>query len=433
MTPIHVLELRSVFGTGGGPEKTILAGAALSDPREFKITVCYLRAVNDDRCDIRHRAEELGLHYTELLERSPVDSSIWPQLRHIVRRNGIQIVHAHDYKTDLLAVLLSRAEGTKAMATAHGWTGHSPRERYLYYPADKRLLRRCDRVVAVSEEIRSKLIRHGSRPERVVTVLNGIDHRRFKRNAAARDAARASLGLNEREMAIGAVGRLEPQKRFDLLIRAFAEARRALPNVRLLIAGDGSLRDELSTLIRSLGLDGICRLLGHTPDVIGLHHALDLLAQSSDYEGTPNAVLEAMALETPVVATDAGGTAQLLTDGVHGRIVPIGDVPSLRDAIVAALLRLEESRARAVSARLRIVDELSFDARNAKIETIYRELASRGGVTRQQAPELEAVMRRTSPWPHNGGAHSAPATSGAGRRGPRERGAGVRGGAPVKQ
>jgi len=386
--PIRVLELRSVLGPGGGPEKTILSGAALSDPRMFEITVCYLRAADDDRCDIRRRAEELDLRYIELLERSSVDPAIWPQLQRVVRRHGIQIVHAHDYKTDLLAVLLARREGTIAMATAHGWTGHSPRERYLYYPADKRLLRRCDRVVAVSGEIRSELIRYGCRPNRVVTVLNGIDDQRFKRNPAARRAARAALGLKEVDLAIGAVGRLEPQKRFDLLIRTFAEARRTLPSLRLFIAGDGSLRQELAALIRTLDLDGVCRLLGHTPDVIGLHHALDLLAQSSDYEGTPNAVLEAMALETPVVATAAGGTAELVTDGVHGRVVRIGDLAALTDAVVGALTRRAESQARARAARLRIVTELSFGARHAKIEALYRELVSGGTVVQRPAAEL---------------------------------------------
>jgi glycosyltransferase involved in cell wall biosynthesis len=376
MMPIRVLELRSVCGTGGGPEKTILSGAALSDPREFEITICYLRAADDDRSDIRQRAEALHLDYIELLERSSVDPAIWPQLQRLVRRRRIDIVHAHDYKTDLLAVLLARTGRTIAMATAHGWTGHSPRERHFYYPADKRLLRRCDSVVAVSEAIRAELIGHGCRPDRVVTVLNGIDERQFKRNPAARGAARAALHLGESDGAIGAVGRLEPQKRFDLLIQAFAQARHAMPSLRLFIAGDGSLRDELAALIRRLNLDGACRLLGHTPDVIRLHHALDLLAQSSDYEGTPNAVLEAMALETPVVATAAGGTAELIADGVHGRIVPTGDLPALRDAIVGAFIRREEAQTRAMAARLRVVGELSFAARNARIEAIYRELAS---------------------------------------------------------
>ena len=224
-----------------------------------------------------------------------------------------------------------------------------------------------------------------------MTVLNGIDERRFTRNPAARGPARAALGLGESDLAIGAVGRLERQKRFDLLIQAFAEARHAIPSLRLLIAGDGSLRNDLAALIRKLGLDGSCKLLGHTPDVIALHHGLDLLVQSSDYEGTPNAVLEAMALETPVVATAAGGTAELMSDGVHGTVVPIADVPALRDAIVAALLRREETQARAVAARLRIVGELSFGARNARLEEIYRELASDNPSVRPRVAELNCA------------------------------------------
>jgi glycogen synthase len=98
----------------------------------------------------------LGLDYTEVLERHSFDPRVLPALRHLVRSRGIDIVHAHDYKTDLLAALLAKTEGVVALATAHGWTGHSARERHLYYPADKYLLARWfTRVVAVSEDIRS--------------------------------------------------------------------------------------------------------------------------------------------------------------------------------------------------------------------------------------------------------------------------------------
>jgi glycosyltransferase involved in cell wall biosynthesis len=418
MNPIRVLELRSVLGTGGGPEKTILSGAALSDPAAFAVTVCYVRADADDRFDMRRRAEALGLDYVELRERSSIDPAIWRALCRLVAERRIEIVHAHDYKTDLLAVLLAGACGVIAMATAHGWTGHSARERLLYYPADKRLLRRCARVVAVSGEIRSALIGHGADPDRVVTILNGIDHRRFKRNPAARAAARATFGLREGDLAIGAVGRLEPQKRFDLLIDAVAAMRTSLPHARLLIAGDGSLATQLAAHIRTRGMGDACRLLGHTTDVIGLHHALDLLAQSSDYEGTPNAVLEAMALETPVVATAAGGTAELVIDGVHGRIVPVGDGRALRDAMLDALTRRDDAAARAAAARLRVAGELSFDVRNAKIEAIYRDLVRRNGTEQDGEPAQTARMRPTNSWAHAGGAHPASATNAAGHRDP---------------
>ena len=206
------------------------------------------------------------------------------------------------------------------MATAHGWTGHSPRERYLYYPADKRVLRRCDRVVAVSEEIRSELIRHGCLPDRVVTVLNGIDERRFTRNPAARGPARAALGLGESDLAIGAVGRLERQKRFDLVDPGFrgSATRNSEPapvDCRRRLAPQRPSGAHPQARSRR-----VVQIARHTPDVIALHHGLDLLVQSSDYEGTPNAVLEAMALETPVVATAAGGTAELMATASMERL-----------------------------------------------------------------------------------------------------------------
>src|SRR5262249_62183247 len=141
---------------------------------------------------------------------------------------------------------------------------------------------------------------------------------------AARGAGAAALGPGQEDSATGSVGRPEPQKRFDLLIKAVADIRVKHPRVRLVIAGDGSLRATLAAHVQRTLPDNAC-LLGHRSDITELHHAFDLFVQSSDYEGTPNAVLEAMALETPVIATDAGGTAELIADGVHGRVVPSGD------------------------------------------------------------------------------------------------------------
>ena len=124
----------------------------------------------------------------------------------------------------------------------------------------------------------------------------------------------------------------------------------------------------------SLGLDQSVILTGHLTDVIGLHHALDLYVQSSDYEGTPNSVLEAMAMETPIVATEAGGTAELVHDGVHGRIIPIGDVDRLIYGIEAALADSVNTRAMADRARERVQGDLSFEARVRRVEGIYGEV-----------------------------------------------------------
>ncbi|HYL81896.1 MAG TPA: glycosyltransferase [Candidatus Acidoferrum sp.] len=371
--PIGVLELRSVRGTGGGPEKTILLGAARSNPAHVRVTVCYIRDDRDAVFALSHRAASLGIDYVELVERHSFDPHIWPQLQRLLRERRIDIVHSHDYKTDLLAYLLARRVKIHPLATAHGWTGSSSRERRIYYPMDKRLLARFPRVIAVSGEIRRELIAHGAEAWRVTTLLNGIDPDAFRRDRAKVQEVRARLSISPQHLVIGAVGRLEPQKRFDLLLRAFAPLRASRPDLLLLIVGDGSLRSALTAQARDLRLGDAVRFLGHREDIASLHQAFDLFVQSSDYEGTPNAVLEAMALETPVVATAAGGTAELAENGVHASIVPCGDPGLLSDAMAHLLSNPDAAKLRACAARRRIEDQLSFQARTRALECIYLE------------------------------------------------------------
>src|SRR5437868_14724069 len=101
--PVRILELRSVRGTGGGPEKTILLSAARSNPERFAVTACYLRDRRDPNFGVDVLAKKLGVNYVEVGERHSFDFRIWPALRRLARERAIDIVHSHDYKTDLLA------------------------------------------------------------------------------------------------------------------------------------------------------------------------------------------------------------------------------------------------------------------------------------------------------------------------------------------
>lgn len=373
--PIRVLELRSVRGAGGGPEKTILLGAARSDPRDVRVTVCYIRDARDAEFRIDKRARALGVDYVEVTERHSFDPAIWPQLRRIVHERQIDIVHAHEHKTDLLALLLARTQHVVPLATAHGWSGTSFKEG-LYYYFDRRLLPRYPMVIAVSEPIRQTILKRGAAPGRVRRIPNGIDHRDFRRDPSVRARVRGALGIADDAVVIGGVGRLEPVKRFDVMLDALAR----LPHRPLvLLVGEGTARDQLAARATSLGIADRLHLTGHREDARDLHQAFDVFVQSSDSEGVPNAVLEAMALETPVVATDVGGTREVIANEVDGLLTPRRDPDALATAISRTLADRSATARRVAAARARIECELSFDARTKAVEAIYEALVAGRG------------------------------------------------------
>jgi glycosyltransferase involved in cell wall biosynthesis len=384
---VSILELRSVRGIGGGPEKTILLGAEQRDRSRFAVTVCYLRDRRDTVFAIGERAARMDVDYVEVPERHSFDLRSWRDLAALVRDRRIDIVHAHDYKTDLLALFLARRRSVLAMATAHGWAGESFRERFLYYPCDKRILAKFRRVIAVSTDIKRTLLRHGAPPDRTIVVLNAIDPAVFRRVDSKRDLVRRQLGFSPNDVVVGAVGRLEREKRFDCLMEAIAPLFARNTRLRLAIVGDGSLREELAAVAKRLDLGDRCHFLGHRSDVIDLHHAFDLFVQSSEREGTPNAVLEAMAMETPLIATDVGGTRELAAADIHGILVPKHDVVAMRTAIERVLADPADARRRASAARQRVESELSFEARTRRLEGIYEDLVrERDGIVASRAP-----------------------------------------------
>ena len=371
--PIRILELRSALAAGGGPEKTILLGAAHSDPSRFSVTVCYLRDNRDSLFAVDDQAHALNVDYLEIRERHSFDPTIWSSLLELVRTKHIDIVHAHDYKTDFLALALAWRTGITPVATAHGWSGASWRER-IYYAVDKRLLARFPAVIAVSEPIRQSLVARGAAADRVYRISNGIDPDVFRRIPGLREQVRRTLGVGENDLILGAVGRLEPEKRFELLLQLAPRIRR---NVHVVLVGDGRCRSMLESVARSSGIIDRTIFTGLRRDVRDLLQAFDVYVQTSDTEGIPNAVLEAMATEVPVVATDVGGTRELVTDCEHGLLVPAGDVDGLAEAVMRTIEDRDATRTRVKAARRRVEQELSFRARMARVEAVYVSVLNR--------------------------------------------------------
>jgi len=375
---LNGMVMRSVQGTGGGAEKIILRTGSLIDSAQCQLKIYSIRHAYDADYDFNECCRSRELCHCEILQTSRFNNHVYRQLLDEVEASPPDFIHAHDYKSVYFARKIGMRYGIPTIATLHGWTGHSRKERYLYYPMERRLLRSFDRVLAVSSQIRDTYLRSGGDPEKVHVILNGIDPDEFTQNSSLRDKAREQLNLNvhEDDLLLIGLGRLERQKRFDISLEAARRLRKAGQPCRLVIAGEGSQKSRLLHQITTQGLENYCHLIGHCEDVRSLYHAADILVQSSDYEGTPTVVVEAMAMQVPVVATDAGGTAELIDDSVHGRIVPCRDPQSLADAIMQTWNHRDTTAQYVFAARQRAENELSFASRTEQLLTHYKEIAS---------------------------------------------------------
>lgn len=256
---------------------------------------------------------------------------------------------------------------------------------------------RTDQVVALREEVRAQLgalggdgdlaslrevlaselamlreqLRASDAPS--TPAANGLD-------VAALDAAYdpSQVSALRRELVpdggplIGAAGRLEPEKGFDVLIQAMPRVLAQRPDARLVIAGEGSRRHELEALVTRLGLTERVRLLGARPDLFTMMHAFDVFALSSRAEPFGLVMLEAMAARKPVVATSAGGAPEIVLPDETGTLVPPEDAAGLADGLLAMLADPERARCYGEAGRQRVEAMFSLDQMLGATESLYR-------------------------------------------------------------
>ena len=337
---------------------------------------------------LRDAATRAGVRFVPLRHvRRPIrpwrDVAGLVELSRLLRRERPQILHASSSKAGVLgrlAAALSRVP--IRIFTVHGWAFAA------YEGLPSRLYRLTDRLMAplttvticVSERERAAGLEAGTcRADRTVVIHNAVDVAAAPRSSHDRATPR-----------LIAVGRLKAPKDFLTLIRALA----ALPagSFEAVIVGDGPDRDAVEAEIRKLGLEGSVRLTGERGDVPALLSGSDVFVLSSRSEGLPVSVLEAMAAELPIVASNVGGLAELVVDGESGILVPPGDPESLAGALRRLIEDPELRRGLGAAARARA--EASFDLasfQRAHVELYDRQLALAGAVAE---PPIEPAERR---------------------------------------
>ncbi len=259
----------------------------------------------------------------------------------------------------------------RRVATCHGWITTSAKLA-AYETLDKICLRRFDRIAAVSAPIRDSLVRWGNGVDRVTLVDNGVDVP--TPNADARERVRAALGLTSGQHLVLVVGRLDRGKGVADVVHAVGRLLEAGHDIVLAVAGEGEEGKRLIQLAESLGIGGRVHLLGYRSDVGDLLVATDVFVIASYSEGLPIALIEAMALARPVVATRVGEIANALEGERGGLLLDPGDIDALCAAIESVVTHPDGAQQRVTAALRRYGARYSRAAMAQRYLELYATL-----------------------------------------------------------
>lgn len=330
-TSLQIMHLRSSPRIGS-PERLILEQLRLLPEDEFSTCVASFVQGSDGHALLQACAR-LGRPAMAILAKSRFDPAPMLTLRRVFPLHRPAILCTHDYKADILGRLATLGTRIRTVAVFHGWTSESLRMK-AYQMLDVAALKRMDRIAAVSGAARERLIRAGIPATRVTVILNGIDADIFAATAEVDpQQVRAALGLPSSARILASIGRLSREKGHGFLLEAFAAIAPDMPDVYLVLVGDGPERERLKKLAMARHISHRVVFAGFQEDVASILRAVEFLVIPSLTEGLPVVVLEAFACGRPVVATAVGGVPEVVRDGETGLLVPSGDLAGLSRAI----------------------------------------------------------------------------------------------------
>jgi glycosyltransferase involved in cell wall biosynthesis len=340
--PLRILRIITRLNIGGPATHVTVADAGLR-ARGWD-TLLAFGSVEPDEAEIDVSSLEVPLVRIPSLVR-PVrpaaDLRAAAAIARLIRRHRPDVIHTHLSKAGVLgrgvAMVTSRAV---RVHTFHGTIFadyFGARTSSSIIRAERFLGARTHAVVALSERQRQELLDHRIANERAIHVVPlGLPLERFEpaRSAEARVAARQRLGVPERSFAIVAVGRMVEIKRLDRLVDAMAIVAGSIEHAHLYLVGDGAVRDGVQRHVTAAGLQARVTFVGWSSATPDWYAAADVVALSSEREGTPLALIEGAASGRPVVATDVGGVADVVIDGETGYVVPAHDTAAFAERLI---------------------------------------------------------------------------------------------------
>ena len=372
--PMRVCHFMSADLWAGAEVQLLTTASYLVDRPDIHLTVVLL---NEGRLAFELRA--LGIEVAIVDESRHSSAAIVAFLARFLRRHDIQILHTHRYKDTVLGTVAAKVAGVpRVVRTVHGRTeplSGWERVRFQAYRAVERVaLRSCaDRLIAVSDDLARALEADGHRRSAVVPIHNGVDVTRAR---ACRDRreVRRQLGIPADAIVFGTLGRLSPVKDHHTLLCAAQRVIREQRKARFLIVGDGPLRDDLVIAASQLGVSRTCVFAGARDDIYDVLGAMDVFVLSSLHEGMPMALLEAMAIGKPVVATAVGGVPEVVTHRENGLLVRPRDDRALAEACLEIPGTPALAARLGTAARQTVAEHFSSEAGGKALVDVYHSL-----------------------------------------------------------
>ena len=370
----------------GGPERQMCELAKALTPDD---ETAFLSFAEGGRCQpFLRQVRKQGFEAIALKADTPYFRAAVAELTAELNRLETDVLCCHGYKANLLGRVAARRRGIPVIAVSRGWTGECLKVK-VYETLDRIHLRCMDHVVCVSEAQAKKVRRTGVAADRLSVIHNAVDLERF----TSPDARyRQKLERNFRHIKpiiVGAIGRLSPEKGFDIFLNAAALVREKDPNIGFVLYGAGPCKDKLAAQIKALALSSSFVLGGFRADLDRFLPFFDLLVLPSYTEGLPNVVLEAFAAGVPVVATAVGGTPELITDAANGYLVAPGNAEMLAEKILQAVASPEHAHELGRQGREVVEQQFAFAEQAARYRQLFAQLVS----TRTSSHENEAAQQ----------------------------------------
>jgi glycosyltransferase involved in cell wall biosynthesis len=365
---VKILHINTERTWRGGEQQTLNLLVGLNDRRITSGLVCQAGS------PMQARAAEAGVTVFPITMRGEIDLVAGFQIRKLIRKYKYNIIHSHTSHAHLLAYLASIGSGATRLVTRRVDFSIF-RHSFLKLSGIKYRFM-ADYYIAISHKIKAVLVNDGISDQHIFVAHSGIDPQRFMQ--ATGDHLLSEFDIKANQKVVINVAHLAGHKGQIYLVRAIPYVLAKLPDARFFILGQGELMDELKKTALELGIGRKLIFTGFRDDVADFYKIADLYVMSSVQEGLGTAVLDALALAKPVVATNTGGLPEIIHDGKTGRLVAPADPEALAGGIVDMLTRVADAKSMANAGRTLVQKSFSIDAMVDKNIEIYKHVSANG-------------------------------------------------------